>query len=56
MPEMMVWPRLLVGAQAERRVFGRQPAQRDAHLFLVGLGLGLDGLGDHRLGEDHLPA
>jgi hypothetical protein len=44
----------LVGAHAERRIFGGQAAQRDAHLLLVGLGLGLDGLRDHGLGEDHL--
>ena len=44
---------LLVGVDAERRVFLRQAIQRDAHLFLVGLGLRLDGLGDHRLREDH---
>jgi hypothetical protein len=54
MPEMMVWPTLLVGAHAERRVFLRQAAQRDAHLLLVGLGLRLDGLRDHRLREHHL--
>ena len=46
--------RFLVGAHAERRVFLREPIQRDAHLFLVGLGLRLDGDVDHRLGEDHL--
>ncbi len=44
----------LVGVHAERRVFLRQLLQRDAHLLLVGLGLGLDGHGDHRLREDHL--
>ena len=33
-------PRLFIGAHAERRIFLCQPAQRDAHLFLVGLGLG----------------
>ena len=49
----MVWPRLFVGAHAERRVFLGQAAQGDAHLFLVGLGLGLHRLADHRLGEDH---
>ncbi|MNY69160.1 hypothetical protein D3C86_2070560 [compost metagenome] len=31
----------LVGPHSEGRILLRQPAQRDAHLFLVGLGLGL---------------
>ena len=39
---------LLVGADAERRVFLREALQREAHLFLVGLGLRLDGDRDHR--------
>ncbi len=43
----------LVGAHTEGRVFLCQAAQGDAHLFLVGLGLRLDGDVDHRLGEDH---
>ncbi len=43
----------LVGVHAERRIFLRQLRQREAHLFLVGLGLGLDGLADDRLGEHH---
>ena len=34
----------LVCVNAERRVLLRQAIQRNAHLFLVGLGLGLDGL------------
>jgi hypothetical protein len=46
--------RFLVGADAEGRIFCSQAAQGDAHLFLVGLGLGLDGLGNHRLREHHL--
>ena len=49
----MVWPDSSSVLHAERRVFLGQAAQRDAHLFLVGLGLGLDGLRDHRLGEHH---
>ena len=44
---------LLVGAHAERRVFLREAAERDAHLFLVDLGLRLDRLRDHRLREHH---
>ena len=46
--------RLFIGAQTEGRVFLGQTAQGDTHLFLVGLGLGLDGLRDHGLREDHL--
>ncbi len=45
--------RLFIRANAERRVFLRQALQRDAHLFLVALGLGLHGLRDHRLREHH---
>ena len=44
---------LLVGADAERRVLVGQRLERLAELVLVGLGLGLDGDVDHRLGEDH---
>ena len=44
----------LVGAHAKRRIFLREAIQRDAHLLLVGLGLGLDRDVDHGLGEDHL--
>ena len=51
MPLMMVWPGLLVGAHLEGGVLVGQPRQRNAHLFLVGLGLGLDGHRDHRLRE-----
>ena len=43
----------LVGTHAKRRIFLRQAIERDAHLFLVRLGLGLDGLGNHRLRENH---
>ena len=53
MPEMIVWPDFFVGVHAERRVFLREAIQRDAHLLLVGLGLGLHRLRDHRLREDH---
>src|SRR5690606_11966239 len=42
-----------VGLHAERRVFLSQTAQRDAHLFLVSLGLGLHGNRDNRLREVH---
>jgi hypothetical protein len=42
MPEMMVWPVSSSVLHAERRIFLRQRLQRDAHLFLVGLGLRLD--------------
>src|SRR5690606_25572061 len=44
---------LLVGTHAERRVFLGEARQRDAHLLLVGLGLGLHGLRDDGLGELH---
>ena len=42
---------LLVGAHAEGRVLVGQPAQRGRELFLVLLGLRLDGQADHRLRE-----
>jgi hypothetical protein len=45
--------RFFVGLDAERRIFLSQALQGDAHLFLVGLGLRLDGLRDHRLREHH---
>ena len=45
---------LLVGRDAEGRVLLGEPAERDRHLLLVGLGLRLDGDLDHRLGEDDL--
>ena len=50
---MMVWPRFLVGLDAERRIFGGQAIEREAHLFLVALGLRLDRDLDDRLGEFH---
>ena len=34
---------ILVGAHLEGGIFVGQPRQRNAHLFLIGLGLGLDG-------------
>jgi len=46
--------RLLVGADAERRVFLGEALQREAHLLLVALGLRLHRDRDHRLGELHL--
>ena len=44
---------LVVGADLEGRVLLGQRAERLAELVLVGLGLGLDGHRDHRLGELH---
>ena len=44
---------LLVGADAEGRVFGHQLRHALAELFLVGLGLRLDGERDDRLRELH---
>ncbi len=35
--------RIFVGLHLEGGILVSQPGQRDAHLFLVGLGLGLDG-------------
>ena len=49
----MVWPRFLVGLDAEGRILGSQAVQREAHLLLVVLGLRLDGDLDDRLGEFH---
>ena len=54
MPAMIVWPDSWSVRDAERRVFLREALQRDAHLFLVGLGLRLDGDRDHGLRELHL--
>ncbi len=42
-----------VGLDAERRILGGQPGKSNAHLFLVGLGLGFDGDLDHRIRERH---
>ncbi len=53
MPEMMVWPDFFVGLDAERRIFGSQASEGEAHLLLVGLGLRLDGDVDNRLREFH---
>ena len=43
----------MVGGDAERRVLARQAIERDAHLLLVGLGLGLDRDLDDRIREFH---
>ena len=51
MPEISVWPALLVGADLERRVLLGEAAERDRHLLLVGLRLRLDRHGDHRVVE-----
>ena len=45
--------RFMVGGDAERRILARQAVERDAHLLLVGLGLGLDRDLDDRVGEFH---
>ncbi len=37
----------------KRRILGSQAREGEAHLLLVGLGLGLDGDVDDRLGEFH---
>ena len=44
---------LFVGLDAEGRVLGSKTIEREAHLFLVALGLRLDGDLDDRLGEFH---
>ena len=44
---------LLVGGDAERRILFGELLQREAHLVLLGLGLGLDGDVDDRVGEFH---
>jgi len=44
-------PGFLVGVDAERRIFLRQAVECNAHLFLVGLGLGFHRLGNDRLGN-----
>src|SRR5690606_31712041 len=43
-----------VGGHTEGRIFLSQTGQCHTHLFLVGLGLGFNGLGNHGLGEFHL--
>ncbi len=47
-------PRLLVGEGAERGVLVGELLQRAAELVEIGLGLGLDGDRDDRIGELHL--
>src|SRR5215204_6315383 len=47
-------PGLLVAANGERGVLFGEPLERHGELFLVGLRLGLDGLPDNGLGENHL--
>src|SRR5215207_9404889 len=47
-------PCLLVTANGERRILFGEPLERNGELLLVGLRLGLDGLPDDGLGEDHL--
>ena len=48
---MIVWPLSGSVDDLEGRIFLRQLAQRDAHLFLVGLGLRLDRHRDNRRRE-----
>ncbi len=43
----------MIGRHAERRIFARQAIERDAHLLLVGLGLGLHRDLDDRVREFH---
>ena len=47
----MVWPGIGVGRNLERRIFLHQLGDRHAQLFLIGLGLGLDGELNHRRRE-----
>ena len=51
---MIVSPNLGVGRHAEGRVFSSQLVKSDGHLFLVGLGLGLDLHFDDGIREFHL--
>ncbi|MNI39588.1 hypothetical protein D3C73_937750 [compost metagenome] len=44
---------ILVGANAERRIFRREALQGNPHSFLIGLGFRLNRLGDHRFREHH---
>ena len=53
MPAMIDLAGLIVGVDAEGRVFRHQLLQPDAELFLVGLGLRLDRERDDRLREVH---
>ncbi len=46
--------RLLIGIGLERGVLFGQLDERDGHLLLTGLGLGLDGDADNGLGEFHV--
>src|SRR3546814_7707961 len=46
--------RFMVGRDAEAGIFGGQAVERDAHAFLVGLGLGFDRQFDDRFrSEEH---
>ena len=51
---MMVWPDSGVGRYAEGGILGRELVQRDRHLLLIALGLGLDRHVDDRIGKIHL--
>ncbi len=53
MPAMIVWPDSSIRLDAEGRIFSSQAVEREAHLFLVALGLRLDSDLDDRLGEFH---
>ena len=44
---------LVIDRDAERRIFGRKPRERLAHLVLIALGLGLDRDLDDGLGKFH---
>ncbi len=46
--------RFVIGFYPERRIFLGQAAKRNAHFFLVDLGLGLHRLRDHGIREHHL--
>ena len=51
MPLMMVWPLSGSVDNPERGVFLRKPVERHAHLFLIGLRLGLNRDLDNRIGN-----
>jgi hypothetical protein len=53
MPAMMVWPDSSSVLTRKDGSSARQAVEREAHLFLVALGLRLDGDLDDRLGELH---